>query len=169
MAAAGLARFEGRRTVERWGFEDPACGEKRSLQHWSEKKRKKEEKKNRFTYVPANEAMAAARLARLEGRGMMERWGFEDPACREKRSLQWSEKKQKKKKKNITLLACLQVQAMVVVGVGAKGKRQQWHGGLCAPRQGCSHPSCIGCGDGPQGVVVGVVAATRRRALKEEK
>src|SRR6266704_2791017 len=46
MVAAGLARFEGRRTVERWGFEDPACGEMRSLQHWSEKKRKKEEKKN---------------------------------------------------------------------------------------------------------------------------
>ena len=67
MAAAGLARFEGRRTVERWGFEDPACGEKRSLQHWSEKKRKKEEKKHIFTYMPANEAMAAARLARLEG------------------------------------------------------------------------------------------------------
>ena len=99
MAAAGLARFEGRRTVERWGFEDPACGEKRSLQHWSEKKRKKEEKKHIFTYVPANEAMAAARLARLEGRGMMERWGFEDPACGEKRSLQWSEKKRKKEEK----------------------------------------------------------------------
>ncbi len=78
----------------------------------------------------------------------------------EKRSLQWSEKKQKKKKKNITLLACPQVQAMVAVGVGAKGKRQQWHGGLHAPRWGCSHPSCVACGDGPCGVVVGVVAAT---------
>ena len=53
MAAAGLARLEGRGTVERWGFEDPACGEKRSLQ-WSEKKRKKEEKKHNFTCVPAN-------------------------------------------------------------------------------------------------------------------
>src|SRR6266702_3824906 len=42
----GLARLEGRDTGERWGFEDPTCGEKRSLQHWSEKKRKKEEKKH---------------------------------------------------------------------------------------------------------------------------
>ena len=100
---------------------------------------------------------------------MVERWGFEDPACGEKRSLQWSEKKQKKKKKNITLLACLRVQAMAVVGVGAKGKRQQWHGSLHAPRWGCSLPSCIGCGDGPHGVVAGVVAATQRRAVKEEK
>src|SRR6266702_5245095 len=69
-------------------------------------------------------------------------------------------KEMKKKKKNITLLACLQVQAMVAVGVGAKGKRQQQHGGLCSLRWGCSHPSCIGCGDGHCGVVVGVVAAT---------
>src|SRR6266702_531292 len=53
-AVVGLARFEGRCTVEWWGFEDPACGEKRSLQHWSEKKRKKEEKKHNFTYVPAS-------------------------------------------------------------------------------------------------------------------
>ncbi len=30
--------------VERWGFEDLACGEKRSLQHWLEKKQKKENK-----------------------------------------------------------------------------------------------------------------------------
>src|SRR6266702_684608 len=30
--------------VERWGVEDLVCGEKRSLQLWSEKKRKKEEK-----------------------------------------------------------------------------------------------------------------------------
>src|SRR6266702_3245088 len=105
MAAVGLARLEGRGTVERWGFEDPACGEKRSLQHWSEKKRKKE-KKLIFTYMPANEAMAAVGLAGLEGRGMVKRWGFEDPACGEKRSLQWSEKKRKKEKKNVTLLAC---------------------------------------------------------------
>ncbi len=46
-----------------------------------------------------------------------------------------------------------------MAGVGAEGKRQQWHGGLCAPRQGCSHPTCIGCGGGPCAVVVGVVAA----------
>src|SRR6266702_2778666 len=72
---------------------------------------------------------------------------------------------QKRNKKNITLLACLQVQAMAAVGVGAKGKRQQRCGGLRAPRRGCSRPSCVGCGDGPHGVV----AATRRRAVKEEK
>ncbi len=40
-----------------------------------------------------NEAMVAVGLARLEGPGMVERWGFEDPACGGKRSLQWSEKK----------------------------------------------------------------------------
>ncbi len=78
--------------VKRWGFEDPACGKKRSLQHWSEKKQKRR-KKTYLTYVPANEAMAAAGLARLEGQGMVKRWGFEDPACGEKRSLQWSEMK----------------------------------------------------------------------------
>src|SRR6266702_1817418 len=99
MVAAGLVRLEGQGMVERWGFEDPACGEKRSLQHWSEKKRKKEEKKTYLTYVPVNEAMDAAGLAGLEGRGTVERWGFEDPACGEKRSLQWSEKKQKKEEK----------------------------------------------------------------------
>jgi len=97
MAAAGLARFEGRRTVERWGFEDPACGEKRSLQHWSEKKRKKEEKKHIFTYVPANEAMAAAGLARLEGGGMVEGWGFEDLACGVKSLCNIGQKRDKKK------------------------------------------------------------------------
>ncbi len=76
-----------------------------------------------------------------------------------KRGLSNGQKRnKKKKKKNITLLACLQVQAMAAVGVGAKGKRQQRRGSLRAPRQGCSHPSCVGCGDGP----CGVVAATRR-------
>src|SRR6266581_1255393 len=35
------------------GFENPACGEKRSLLQWSEKKRKKEEK-NITLFVPAN-------------------------------------------------------------------------------------------------------------------
>jgi len=54
----------------------------------------KKRKKHNFTYVPANEAMAVVGLVRLEGRGMVKRWGFEDPACGEKRSLQhWSEKK----------------------------------------------------------------------------
>src|SRR6266581_3827904 len=146
MAAAGLARLEGQGTVERWGFEDPACGEKRSLQHWSEKKRKKEEK-TYLTYVPANEAMVVVGLARLEGRGMVERWGFEDPACGEKRSLQWSEKKRKKKKIYITLLAYPRMQGVAAaVGVGAKGKRSRRRGGSRAPRRGCSRPSCIGCG-----------------------
>src|SRR6266571_763284 len=69
------------------------------------KETKKRKKKHIFTCVPANEAMAVAGLARLEGRGTVERWGFEDPACGEKRSLQWSEKKRKKEKIYITLLA----------------------------------------------------------------
>ena len=51
------------------------------------------------------------------------------------------------------------MQAMAVVGVGAKGKRQWQCGGLPAPRWGCNHPFCVGCGGGPHGVVAGVVAA----------
>src|SRR6266702_1078668 len=53
MGGEGIERIEGGEKVERWGFEDPACGEKRSLQ-WSEKKQKKEEKKHNFTCVPAS-------------------------------------------------------------------------------------------------------------------
>src|SRR6266702_2740876 len=91
--------------VERWGFEDPACGGE-EVSAMVRKEMKKRKKKHNFTYVPANEAMAAVGLVRLEGRGMVERWGFEDLACGEKRSLQWSEKKQKKeeKKHNFTCM-----------------------------------------------------------------
>src|SRR6266704_1862605 len=71
---------------------------KRGLYNTGKKRNEKRRKKN-ISYVPANEAMAAAGLARLEGRGTVERWGFEDPACGEKRSLQWSEKKRKKEEK----------------------------------------------------------------------
>ncbi len=94
----GLARILGQGTVERWGFEDPTCGEKRSAT-LVRKEMKKEEKKHIFTYVPANEEMVAAGLVRLEGQHTVERWGFED---QEKRSLQWSEKKQKKEEKKKT-------------------------------------------------------------------
>jgi len=66
---------------------------KRGLCNTGQKRNKKRRKKHIFTYVPVNKAMAAARLARLEGQGMVERWGFEDLACGEKRSLQWSEMK----------------------------------------------------------------------------
>ncbi len=98
--AKGGGGGHGLHAVRQWGLV--------RLEEWSEKERKKKRNKHNFTCVPANGAMAAAGLARLEGRGMVERWGFEDPACGEKRSLQhWSEKKRKKKKKNITLLACL--------------------------------------------------------------
>ena len=87
-------------------------------------KRNEKRRKTYLTYVPANEAMAAAGLARLEGGGTVERWGFEDPACGEKRSLQWSEKKRKKEKIYITLLAYPRMQGVAAaVGVGAKGKR----------------------------------------------
>src|SRR6266702_545744 len=34
---------------------------------------------------------------------------------------------------------------------------------------GCSRPSCVGCGGDPRAVVADVVAAPRRRAVKEEK
>jgi len=88
------------------GFEDPACGEKRSLQHWSEKKRKKE--KHIFTYMPVNEATVAAGLARLEGRCMVEGWGFEDPACGVKSLCNIGQKRdgKKKKRKKHNLHAC---------------------------------------------------------------
>jgi len=94
--------------VERRGFEVPACGVKRVSVTLVRKGTKKRKKKHIFTCMPANEAMAVAGLARLEGRGMVERWGFEDPACGEKRSLQhWSEKKRKKEEKKHILLMCL--------------------------------------------------------------
>ncbi len=60
------------------GFEDPACGKKEVSATLVRKETKK--RKHIFTYIPANEAMAAVGLARLEGRGTVEGWGFEDPA-----------------------------------------------------------------------------------------
>ncbi len=45
-----------------------------------------------------------------------------------------------------------------MVGVGTKGKGQQWCGGLHAHRWGCGCPSCVGCGGGPY-AVVSVIAA----------
>ncbi len=72
---------------------------KEGLCNIGQKRNEKKKKKHIFTCVPVNEAMAAAGLARLEGQGTVERWGFEDPACGEKRSLQWSEKKRKKEEK----------------------------------------------------------------------
>ena len=97
--------------VERQGFEDWACGVKRvSVTLVRKGLKKKKQKKHIFTCMPVNEAMVGVGLARLEGRCMVERWGFEDPACGEKRSLQhWSEKKRKKKKKNISFLTCPQM------------------------------------------------------------
>ena len=68
------------------------------------KETKKEEKKHNFTCVPANEAMAVAGLVGLRGEARWRGGGIENPACGEKRSLQWSEKKRKKEEKNITLL-----------------------------------------------------------------
>src|SRR6266702_1218080 len=38
-----------------------------------------------------------------------------------------------------------------------------------AAAAGCSRPSCVGCGGDPHAVVADVVAAPRRRAVKEEK
>ena len=74
------------------------------LEGWSEKERKKKKRnKHNFTCVPANGAMAAAGLAGLRGEARWRGGGFENPACGEKRSLQWSEKKRKKEEKNITL------------------------------------------------------------------
>src|SRR6266702_1074569 len=44
-------------------------------------KRNKKKEKHIFTYMPANEAIAAVGLARLKGQGMVEGWGFEDLVC----------------------------------------------------------------------------------------
>ncbi len=52
--------------VERWGYEDPARGIKRVVTGQKRNEKKKRKEKN-FTCVPANEAMAAAGLVRLEG------------------------------------------------------------------------------------------------------
>src|SRR6266571_8362370 len=71
MAAAGLASIEGGGTVERWGFEEPACGEKRSLQHWSEKKRKKEKKNSSLLTCPRMRQWQRRELRGLRG----EAWG----------------------------------------------------------------------------------------------
>ncbi len=68
MVVAGLARLEGQSTgvgIMWWrgGFEDPGCGIKRV----SVTLVRKGMKKHNFTYMPTNEAMVVAGLARLEG------------------------------------------------------------------------------------------------------
>ena len=108
MAAAGLARLEGQSTVVgimwwRGGFEDPGRRIK-SLCNIGQKRSEKKRKKRNFTYVPANEAMAAAGLARLEGRGMVEGWGFEDPARGVKSLCNIGQKRNEKKRKEKTYL-----------------------------------------------------------------
>ncbi len=51
---------------------------KRGLCNTGQKRNEKRRKKKHiFTYVPTNEAMAVARVVRLEGRGMVKRWGSE--------------------------------------------------------------------------------------------
>jgi len=52
MVVARLARLEGQGMVERWGFEDLACG-KRGLSN-GQKRNEKEEKKHNFTCMPAS-------------------------------------------------------------------------------------------------------------------
>ena len=56
------------------GFEDPACGEKRSAT-LVRKEMKKEEKKHIFTCMPANEAMAAVGVG-AKGRMRRRRGGL---------------------------------------------------------------------------------------------
>jgi len=49
---------------------------------------------------------------------VMERWGFEDPACGVKRvSVTLVRNEMKKRKKNISLLACPRMQAMAAAGL----------------------------------------------------
>src|SRR6266702_3526235 len=124
MAAAGLARLEGQGTVERWGFEDPACGEKRSLQHWSEKKRKEEEKKHILLMCPRMRQWRRRDLQGLRGEARWRGGGLRTQHVGKRGLCNGQKRNEKRRKKNITLLAYLRMQAVAVaVGVGAKGKR----------------------------------------------
>ncbi len=72
--------------------------------------------------MPVNEAMAAAGLVRLEGRGMVEGWGFEVLARGVKSlcncNIGQKGTKKERKEKNIT---CVPANgAMVAAGVGAR-------------------------------------------------
>src|SRR6266571_2444064 len=133
------------------------------------RKETKKEEKHILLMCPRMRQWGWRDLQGLRGEGRWRGGGLRTRHVGKRGLSNGQKRNKKKKKKNITLLACPQVQAMAAVGVGAKGKRQRRRGGLRAPRRGCSHPSCVGCGDGPHGVVAGVVAATRRQAVKEEK
>jgi len=106
MVAAGLARLEGRRTVERWGLRTRMWGKEVSAT--LVRKETKKEEKHIFTYMPVNEAMVVAGLVRLEGRGMVEGWGFEDLACGVKSLCNIGQKRdeKRKKRKKHNLRAC---------------------------------------------------------------
>ncbi len=67
---------------------------------------------------------------------MVERRGFEDPACGVKRvSVTLVRKETKKEEKNLSLLVCLRMQAMVAAGlVRLEGKARGW--GLCGGEVG---------------------------------
>jgi len=66
---------------------------------------------------------------------VVERWGFEDPACGVKRVSVTLVRKETKKEKNLSLLVCLRMQAMAVAGlVRLEGKAQGW--GLCGGEVG---------------------------------
>jgi len=60
-------------------------------------KRNKKKEKHIFTYMPANEAIAAVGLARLKGQGMVEGWGFEDLVCGVKSLCNIGQKRDEKK------------------------------------------------------------------------
>ncbi len=51
------------------------------------------------------------------GNYVVERWGFEDLACGVKRVSVTLVRKEMKKKKNLSLLVCLQMQAVAVAGL----------------------------------------------------
>ncbi len=91
--------------VERWGFEDPACGVKRVSVTLVRKETKKEGKKNLSLLACLRmQAMAVAGLARLEGQStgvgiMWWRGGFEDPGCRIKSLCNIGQKRSEKKRK----------------------------------------------------------------------
>ncbi len=83
------------------GFEDLACGKKEVSATLVRKETKKEEK-HIFTYMPANEAMAVVGLVRLEGRGTVEGWGFEDLAHGVNSLCNIGQKRDEKKEKKKT-------------------------------------------------------------------
>src|SRR6266571_5095276 len=126
----GLARLEGRDMgigIMWWrggGLRSRRVGERGSLQHWSEKKRKEEEKKHILLMCPRMRQWRRRDLQGLRGEARWRGGGLRTQHVGKRGLCNGQKRNEKKKKKNITLLAYPRMQAVAAaVGVGAKGKR----------------------------------------------